>query len=441
MKRIRNPSVTDIKNAKTVLSILQYYLEPKNPAQSAPYLAFSKEHHAAANERVLALYNDDPSDPGDFFNVRVHIVPFLSIEMQERLLGDCLEKTATLHVYPLMNRTMYKRVLEKHTAVHEFAKSRGLCIKSTITKKNVQTMNLLIHGARCFRGTTFGKDNNLSFIWTHMAADFAVESWYMGVFEEIDAIFVADVMTDYHDDAGVFTGVSRSGFYKVVDRTKKPIKLNSVEDIENMLMGKRVSLVPSCDKREDGTTYDPKISLKLTEGDAKTQTFITNGKRQLLDFEKPDAMLAAAMEKYKVAATGGTDVRYAMPAPAITKSANGKDISADSFLSKTVSDLAVTCSAWNFGSETVNFNKTEFTFAKIGAKFYPVKISIVKDTLSSAAADDPIASSRRDLDGSDDGADDDPDGEETTGEPPEKRRRLDDAPTETAPPPPADAAS
>ncbi len=419
MKRIRNPAVKDIEAATSMLELIQYYLDPKNAALQAAYHSFSSEHHAAAAKRASELFGRDSVSAADLFNRKLHIVPHLPEDLVERALGECIEKDAILYVYPNLNRALYKRLLERYAAMHSFEKTRGLCLRSSVAAgKNVRQLQLMIHGAKSFAGLKLIKDKNCSILYNNLVAEFALDDEYVAVIGEIDAFIIADIHADYCDEAGVFTGVSRSGFYVVRDeKAKTTLKLEKPENVDAMLLGKREPLLAEPEKRDDGTTYAPKISFKLTSGtQADGQKFNRQGARQVMDFAKPDALLAAQMEKYHVKAVGpASNVEYAIPNPAIVKSKNGKDVSENYFLSRTECSLLVTMSAWLFGSETVEFPdpqnpkgpKTRFTFAKIGAKFYPAKISIVRDNVSDDAHADPIAAANRDLelDDADDVAD------------------------------------
>lgn len=394
MKRVRNPSVEDLKTIDEMIVLINYYLEGANqPA----YLLFTPEHHAVVNERVKALYDRGGFQAVDFFNIKCHIVPYLIDELKERIIGDCLERKATLYVYPKPSKDLYRRVLRKHCCMHGFNKSRGFCLRSSINEKNVRMIALMLRRAKCYRGVALKKDSNCNILWENMSADFAVDEDYIPIMEIVDEIEIDDVYADYEDEAGQFTGKSRSGFYTVEDN-RVVLTLESKADIVSKFLDNRESLVPSQDTKEDGTRYPPKISVKVTEGDSTTQTFCKNGTKQLMDFEKPDALLSAQMEKYGVVVgKKGADVVVTMPTPKIIKSKAGKDISENSFLSHTECEVLVTMSAWKFATKKVKINKVETLYASIGGKFWASRIIVTSDNIGGEGEEDGISETHRDL--------------------------------------------
>lgn len=400
MKRVRNPSVEDIQNTNSMLVLINYYLDPKDTTTQASYLSFSAEHHAAVNERVKFLYEKGGFAHVDFFNVRGHIVPFLEDELKERILGECLERKATLYVYAKPDKALYRRVLNKHGDMHSFEKSRGFCVRSSIGKKNVNMIQLMMRRGKSYAGLALKKDKKRNFLYGNACASFSIEDDYIPVLEVVDEIMQNDVYSDYKDDAGKFTGKSKSGFYVIENEDKTPRILLNEDEITSLLMENRVSLVPKRDNKEDGTAYPAKVSLELTtkNGTASMQTFRKNGNKQILDFEKPDVLLAAQMEKYGVVVNKkGTVTEVTMPTPKITQSKAGKDISDKSILSSTECELLVTMSAWNFGTTYLDVKKEKISFTEIGSKLWASKITIERDNIGNEEQEDGIAEAHRDI--------------------------------------------
>lgn len=403
-KRVRNPTVEDIKGMQSMLHLINYYLDPKDGMAHAAYHGFSAEHHAAVNERVKALYDAGGHSPVDFFNVRAHIVPYLEDALKERIIGDCLEKKGTLYVYEKPDKALYKRVLTKHGAMHGFKKTRGFVLRSSINQKNVRMIQILFHHAKTYRGLALKKDKNRDILWKNMGVDFSIGEDYLPVLEVVDEIMIEDVYADYRDDAGAFCGKSRSGFYAVEEeKTKIILTLTGEADIVSMLLDNRKPLVKEREKKEDGSLYPPKIYLEMTEeGSQTTQTFCKSGPKQLMDFEKPDALLQSQMDKYGVVVTKkGVETVVTMPTPKLKQSKAGKEISEDSFLSHTMDEVLCTMSAWRFGCRTTkmksNGQEVKHTYLEIGGKFWPARITIESDNIGGEEHDDGISDAHRDI--------------------------------------------
>lgn len=400
MKRVRNPSIEDIQATNSMLVLINYYLDPKDTTVKASYHSFSAEHHAAINERVKFLYDKGGFSSADFFNVRCHIVSFLEDELKERIIGECIEKKSTLYVYPKPDKALYRRVLVKHGENHSFEKSRGFCVRSSIGKKNVNMIQLMIRRARSYAGLALKKDKKRNILYGNACASFAIDDDYIPVLEVVDEIMSNDVYSDYKDDAGVFTGKSKTGFYIVENENKTPHVMLNEEEVTNLLMQNRVSLVPKRDKKEDGTEYAAKVSLELTtkNSTATTQIFKKNGNKHILNFEHPEPLLASQMEKHNVTVTKkGTETEVSMPTPKLTQSKAGKEISEKSILSNTECELLVTMSAWNFGTSYIEVRKEKIGITEIGSKLWASKITIEKDNIGSDEQEDGISDTHRDI--------------------------------------------